>query len=90
MFLGKPRNARQGFPPALKILGIRLCGPAGIETRFREQRGQQRQAPLLEMRGLSKTVGFLYITLLFYILWGNITNYMSISDFRGRIGDEVA
>jgi len=57
MFLGKPRNARQGFPPALKILGIRLCGPAGIETRFREQRGQQRQAPLLEMRGLSKTAG---------------------------------
>jgi len=57
MFLGKPRNARQGFLPALKILGIRLCGPAGIETRFREQRGQQRQAPLLEMRSLSKTVG---------------------------------
>jgi len=57
MFLGLPRNARQEFPPALKILGIRLCGPAGIETRFREQRGQQRQAPLLEMRGLSKTVG---------------------------------
>jgi len=46
-----------GETPAPKILGIRLCGPAGIETGFRDRRGQQRQAPLLEMRGLSKTVG---------------------------------
>jgi hypothetical protein len=45
MFLGKPRNARQGTAPAPKILGIRFCGPASIENRFRERRGQQRQAP---------------------------------------------
>jgi len=57
MFLSKPRNARQGFPPALKILGIRLCGPAGIETRFREQRGQQRQAPTSRNAGPLKNGG---------------------------------
>jgi len=48
------------------------------------------QAADSRFAGPLKNGGFLYITLLLYILWGNITNYMSISDFRGRIGDEVA
>jgi hypothetical protein len=58
MFLGKPRNARQGGTPAHKILGIRLCGPAGIETGFRDRRGQQRQGPASHKAGPLKNGGF--------------------------------
>jgi hypothetical protein len=57
MFLGKPRNARQGTVPAPKILGIRFCAPASIETRFRERLGQQRQAPTSRNSGPLKNGG---------------------------------
>jgi hypothetical protein len=40
-----------GETPAPKILGIRLCGPAGIETGFRDRRGQQRQGPASHKAG---------------------------------------
>jgi hypothetical protein len=58
MFLGKPRNARQGFPLHPRFLesvsaGLRVSRP---DSEIDE--ASNGKAPLLEMLGLSKTVVF--------------------------------